>query len=307
MSNSFLNSTAYHIYCDEFGDQALKSTASEWFIIGAIVVAEKRVPDLPTWITSIKRPMKNQQRSSLHFTDLDERMKLRATRFLGKLPVRCFAILSHKQNMLNYSNPRCGRWYGWYDDSEEQSRALMRQQRNAYPNFLLKVLLERVTAWCLTRSIRDHGGIRPVKMTIAQRGGFHLDAFKSYLEKDRRNWINRTGTLPGYLAWPVVDLDLVNTAPAADVAGLQLADVVTGAFSRAIDENRFGVCDRRFIANLMPRIAVKQRMSAGFGVTGLPWELSRAPLSFEQQQTFRMFGYGRQKLARSSPVFSSPR
>lgn len=229
-------------------------------------------------------------------------MKLRASRFLGKAPARCFVVLSHKQNMINYRNPRCGRWYGWYDDSEEQARALIRQQRNAYPNFVLKVLLERATAWCYARSLRDHGRPHPVSITIAQRGGFYLDGFKSYLAKDRRNWVSRTGTLPGYLAWPVVEIDLIGTAPAANVAGLQLADIVTGAFSRAIDENRFGSCDRRFATNLKPRMAIRGRNAASFGVTGLPWQLSRAPMTVEQQETFRMFGYGRQKLVRPGPI-----
>ena len=268
-----------------------------------MVVATHRDADLPRWISAIKRPIKGQQRRSLHFTDLDERMKLRASRFVGKLPIRCFALLSHKQNMLNYRNPRCGRWYGWYDEPDEQARALLRQQRNAYPNFVLKVLLERATSWCAARSFHDHGRQLPVEITIAQRGGFYLDGFKSYLEKDRRNWVNRTGTLPGYLAWPAVDLDLIRTAPAANIAGLQLADVLTGSFSRAIDEKRFGGCDRRFAHNIRPRIAIKQNgNAAGYGVTGLPWELSRAGLSSNQQQLFREFGYGRQKLVRPGPI-----
>lgn len=79
---------------------------------------------------------------------------------------------------------------------------------------------------------------------------------------------------------------------------------MTGAFSRAIDENRFGACDRRFVYNLGPRIARKgrSRRIAGYGVTGLPWELWEAQLSPEQEKLFRMFGYGDEKLVRPGPI-----
>jgi len=303
---SFGKEPKYHIYCDEYGDQGLKHSASEWFIVCAVIVASHRDLELPRWISRIKRPMKNQQRRSLHFTDLDERMKLRATRFLGKMPVRCFAVLSHKWNMIGHRNTKCERWYGWHEDREDELRTQQRRQRNSFPNFVLKVLLERATSWCETRSIRDFGQPQPVAITIAQRGGFYLDAFKSYLDIDLRNSRNRTGTLPRYLAWPVVDVDLIATAPADNIAGLQLADIVSGAFSRAIDERRFGQCDTRYVRNLASRLARQsQGYIAGHSVTGLPWELSLAPLRPEQRKFFELCGYDKEKLVRPGPILPS--
>ncbi len=296
----------YHIYCDEYGDQGLKHSASEWFIVSAVVVASHREADLPKWISRIKLPIKNQQRRSLHFADLDERMKLRSTRFLGKMPIRCFTLLSHKRNMIGHRNVKCERWYGGQDDQDNYVRNKRRHQRNAYPNWVLKLLLERATTWCEMRSLRDFGRPLPVAITIAQRGGFYLDSFKAYLELDRRNWLNSTGTLPGYLAWPIVNIDLVSTAPAANVAGLQLADVVTGAFSRAVDEGQFGACDLRYATNLAPRLARRYRGDiAGFSITGLPWDLSRASLSQEQRRLFELSGYGKEKLVRPGPILPS--
>jgi hypothetical protein len=173
-----------------------------------------------------------------------------------------------------------------------------------YPHIVLKVLLERATEWCRLRSLRDYREPRPVAITIAQRGGFYLDRFRAYLERDRRNYETGTGTLPGYLAWPVVDLDLIETAPANNIAGLQLADVVTGSFSRAVDQRRFGACDRRFVHNLAWRIARKGawRLIAGWGVTGLPWNLWEANLTTEQEKLFRSFGYDNEKLVRPGPI-----
>lgn len=174
-----------------------------------------------------------------------------------------------------------------------------------YSHIVLKVLLERATEWCLIRSRRDFGEPRPASITIAQRGGFYIDKFKLYLEeRDYRNWKTKTGTLPGYLAWPVVQPDLITSAPADDVAGLQLADIVSGSFSRAIDERRFGRCDTRYARNIAWRLARKgyERRIAEWSVTGLPWKLWEAPLSANQADAFRLFGYEDEKLVRPGPI-----
>lgn len=304
MSNP-LRDPAFHIFCDEFGDHALKKTASEWFILSAVVVSTRREPEVPEWVQRINRHRRHWQGEPLHFAGLNERMKLRATRFLGKLPVRCFALLSHKRNILTYRNVRAERAADLRIYGDDGTSFTTEPRRKLwYPHIALKVLLERATEWCRLQGLRDYGEPRPVAITIAQRGGFYLDRFKIYLERDRRNFEMGTGTLPGFLAWSVVDLDLIGTAPANNVAGLQLADLVTGSFSRAVDEQRFGVCDRRFAYNLGWRIARKgkARRFAGWGVTGLPWNLWEANLTAEQEELFRAFGYTDEKLVRPGPI-----
>ena len=302
-----LHPPAYHIFIDEFGDHRLKATASEWFILSAVVIQARREPDLPRWIAAIKKPMKNAQRPDLHFQKLDLPMKLRACRFIGKLPVRIFTLISHKENMLNHRNPKCEAMYEWREYHDDGSYTII-PRTTRYPNFVLKVLLERATAWCETRSYRDFGEPRPVSILIAQRGGFYLEDFLSYLHLDHRNMIAQSGTLPRYLAWSVVDHDCIKTAPAANSAGLQLADVVSGAFSRAVDENRFNGCDRRFAELLEPRLARRYgKYIAGTGVTGLPWKLWEANMSAEQEKLFRRFGYRNRKLVRPGPILPSGR
>lgn len=303
--SKILQPPAYHIFCDEYGDQALKKIASDFFIYSAIIVAAHRERSLPRWTERINRQRPHWRNQPLHFTDLDDKTKLWATRFIGKLPLRCFVIMSHKANMIGYRNIRAERAADVrvYGDDGTSFTALPRRKL-WYSHIVLKVLLERATEWCLARSMRDYKEARPAAITIAQRGGFYIDKFKAYLEKDRRNAANRTGTLPRYLAWPVVDIDLVRSAPASDVAGLQLADIVSGSFSRAIDEARFGACDTRFACNLEPRLARRgpQRQFADWSVTALPWNLWKAGFSLSQEDALRRFGYDNEKLVRPGPI-----
>lgn len=296
---------AYHIFVDEYGDQSLSRKSPEWFIVSAVIVASHRERDLPKWTDRINQQRRNSQGSALHFTELDERTKLWATRFVGRMPLRCFSVMSHKANMYTYRNVRAERaadLRSYNDDGT--SFATMPRRKLWYSHSVLKYLLERTTEWCADRSMRDYKEHRPVQITIAQRGGFYLDKFKVHLQRDHRNWMTKIGVHYRYLAWPVVDLELISTAPAANVAGLQLADIVSGSFSRAVDQRKFGTCDTRFVSNIGPRISRKGpgRQIAGWGITGLPWELWQADLSEDQEAVFRYFGYGDGKLVRPGPI-----
>lgn len=302
MIRSSLN-PAYHIFCDEYGDQSLNRTSSKLFLYSAVIVDAHRVKEeLPHWTERINLRRPHWKGQPLHFTDLDERTKLWASRFLGRLPLRCFVISSHKHNVHGYRNVRAERAsdlrvYG--DDGT--SFTTIERRKLWYSHIVLKVLLERATGWCEARSVREYGSPRPVEITIASRGGFYPEKFKKYLvEKDKVHWQNRSGIHRKYLAWSVVDPDLIHTAPANSSSGLQLADIVSGSFSRAIDEHQFGRCDERFAMNIAPRLARKgsQRQIADWSVTALPWELWTGNLSNEQADVYRRFGYGDEKLVR---------
>ena len=176
------NPAAYVVFCDESGDPGLKSKASDWFIVSAVVVRISNERRVPEWIRRIKKPMRGQQKAELHFHLLDPAMRYRASRMLGKLPVRCFTIISHKQNMVGYSNPRVERRHAWRDYAPDGTWTV-KPRNSFFHNWLLKVLLERVTRYIGERSRKDHGTPRFARIVIAKRGGFNLGDFKAYLYK----------------------------------------------------------------------------------------------------------------------------
>jgi hypothetical protein len=296
------NDPAFIVFCDESGDPGLKDKASDWFIVSAVVVRLANEPKVPQWIRRIKKPMRSQRKAELHFHRLDPKMRFRASRMLGKLPVRCFTVLSHKHNMIGYSNPRVERRHAWRSYAADGKTWTAAPRKSFFHNWLLKVLLERVTVYCGDRCTREFGSPQPIAIQIAKRGGFSLPEFKAYLVDSRIKSTAGTTLLPGDLDWRVVDLDRITEAPAANVAGLQLADIVSGAFGNAVDFRRFGTCETKYARNLAPRMT-RSRLNrvTDFGVMAWPRPLRKAGLRPDQLEIFRYYGYSQDWLVGPGP------
>ncbi len=284
---------AFIAYCDELGDPGLKASASDWFIASAVVIRAENANAASKWIADIKSPMKGQKRADLHFNRLRRKgMRARASKMLAQLPTRCFTVTSCKANMLLYRNPAVEYARARKEFRDDGSLLSLERQNHWFHNWMLKVLLERVTDYCAWRSVTDFGEPRAVKFVIASRDGFYLDDFVEYLKLDQQNEINRTATLNYHLDWRVVDWELFSEAPAAGVPGLQLADIVCGSFLHAVDRHRFGACDTRYAKALRPVMA---RNALGeyhdVGVTRWPWHFWKAKLPPDQTDIFRFYGY----------------
>lgn len=297
------------LYCDEAGDPGRKrTTASDWFIVSGLLVRSCHKSDLTEWVKEIREPLPKQSGSTdLHFNKLKPHMRARASGYLGTKPVRCFTILSHKANMQGYRNKRVEERYEWKDYQSDGSHTI--NPRNQwFHNWLLKVLLERVTAFCAHISIREHGAPRTVEIHIANKGGFSLPSFKAYLDIDHLQRNAQSGILGRYVDPRVLSPSQIFIEPARQVPGLQLADTVCGSFLRAVDLRRFGDCDTTYAENLArvmaahpEREGMRENRVCDFGVMAWPRPLWKAKLATEQTKIFRQFGYDESWLARPGP------
>lgn len=283
---------AFFAFCDESGDPGLTPTASDWFIPSAVVVRADNVPSIRTWIAEIKKPMKAQKRADLHFNKLDLGMRLRACQMLATFPVRCFTVTTCKANMLNYRNPAVEYARARKEFRDDGSLLSMELENHWFHNWMLKVLVERVTDYCAWRSIVDHGEPRIVKFVIASRDGFYLNSFVDYLKLDQQNEIDGTSTLNYHPDWRVLEWEQFSEAPAANVPGLQLADIVCGSFLHAVDKRRYGKCNTEF-AKALSRVMARRGHEGhhNFGVTRWPWAFWKAKLPPDQTDIFRFYGY----------------
>lgn len=296
---------AYIAFIDESGDPGLKATASDWFIPCAVLVRVENEPLVQGWIAEIKKPMKNQKRADLHFTKLNLGMRERASGMLGSFPVRCFTNISRKANMVNYRNLRAENRPARriYQDGDAFT---LKPENDWFQNWMTKVLIERVTWYCARRSLREHGEPRAVRIVVGTRDGFYIDSLIDYLKLDQENQRTGKDTLPFHPDWRVLDWGQIVEAPAANVPGLQLADIACGSFSHAVDKKRYGVCNATYAKALSKVMARNTKGDqADFGVTAWPRPLTKGnrPLHPDQEEIFRFYGLeGKKWLGRPGPT-----
>ena len=267
----------YVAYIDEAGDDGLYRSlrpddpngASEWMVMSAIVVKAENDAATVTWLREIIDELDQHQVSHLHFRRLTEAKKSAVCARLAGYPLRCFTVMSHKQNMRNYRNI---------------SAEMARVNRTAwFFCWLSRLLLERVTAYCAHRAAKDHGGPRVVRIEFSDRGGVKIDDIKAYYRYLREQ--SRMGML--YidrfdLAWSALDVQHLVVHPNRMRAGLQLADIASSAFFQAVERTQSGLTRPQPAKLLLPRVCQRPTRHGGrygYGLKIMPtWIPKSLPL-----------------------------
>lgn len=273
----------YIAYIDEAGDPGLKRVrpldengASEWLVLSAVVVRLPREPHVLGWVEQIVQNLEIRQRSDLHYRTLSPTRKLAAAEQIAELPLRGFAICSNKKNMRGYRNPRAER---------------MSSQQWFY-NWCIRLLLERVTAFCESRTIKDHGKRLPIKLEFSERGGIRYSqtaAYQYYLKHQQAGdqiYLKKREPITKMLDW-----DLMEAHPHEARAGLQLADFVASSFYQAIDCLGPGQWLTQPAERLKQIMATEAGFHHDFGVSLFPTPPSRAKLTPDQKKIFEHYGY----------------
>lgn len=276
----------YVAYIDEAGDPGLTRVrpidvggASEWLTVGAVVVRARIEPQVVDWVRTIRYDIKDTQGADLHFRTLSDHRKQRVCEMVSRLPLRSFALCSHKPNMRGWRNPAA-------------EAVSMGSPKGWFYNWCIRLLLERVTQACAQASSPDEGP-RPVKLVFSQRGGIQYNWLRTYLEVLIEQAKRGTTVLNQRTIRPeVMHPALLEVVPSRSSAGCQLADVVTSAFHVAADARgpRWSTVPAEM---LMPCMAKYKAAHAGFSVALQPtpaWRAGRN-LTAEQKRIFRFYGY----------------
>lgn len=280
---------SYVAYIDESGDPGLARVkprtpggSSEWIVVAAAVIPAECEPEVRTWVAEMMKAINSHQLRDIHFQKLGPDRKALVCSMLAQRRVRLFAVISNKQNMEGYTNPRAAKipsnswFYCW----------------------LTRVLLERVTDFVYAASMQRYGEPRRVKLEYSERGGLSYSQMHAYYE-----WIkikSGSGDMPlylpwGNLQWPVMHQDLMSVYNHKVRDGLKLPDIVASAFFKAVDVHDTGECDPSFARLLGPRMARSPDTDqiCGYGVKLLPnWKaLDTYRVPDEQREILRHYGY----------------
>ena len=94
----------------------------------------------------------------------------------------------------------------------------------------------------------------------------------------------------GDLTWNVVDFNEIRVLDHAARSGLQLADIVAGAFFQAVERNRPADCDPSYACALEPIMARDGfGRTIGVGIKTMP-DLLAMGLTDEQKKLFEFYG-----------------
>ncbi|WP_198521727.1 DUF3800 domain-containing protein [Sagittula sp. P11] len=272
----------YVLYIDEAGDDGLKRVkpidpngGSEWLCIGAVLIRSEHEAETVSWVKDIRTDINATQGPALHYRDLSPTKRSRACTLLAERPCRFFAVASNKKNMRGYSN----------------TRAAKRGGKQWYYNYCVRLLMERVTDFCLRDSTRRFGRPKYVKVIFSARGGHSYSQTKAYWELLKAQSVGGSTYLnKREIAHQVLRFGLVEYVPHYSVAGLQLADVVASSVYQAAD-----ALGPKW--SLEPAMALEPRMGREAGVIadyGLvlqpspPW---KAKLTDDQKLVFKHYGY----------------
>lgn len=280
----------YVAYIDEAGDPGLQRIrpldpggSSEWLVVSAVVMKAEHEPEAQAWVRSILQQIGSRQRTDIHFADLYPHQKAIVTSALTKLPICCFAMCSNKKNMKKYRNV---------------APEIRMGVKDWFYSWMTRMVLERVTHFAWSHSVKTLDSVRPMKVIYSTRGGLNVSQMAAYYEWIKRQSLNDNLWLPwGDIEWEMLTFHLLGVMPHHISAGLQLADIVASAFYKAADKHHTGACDATFARILDPRMArfpfLRSGHVSGYGVKLLP-NFERAKLDADQSEIFRHYGYPRQ-------------
>jgi hypothetical protein len=273
----------YIAYIDEAGDPGLTKIrpiddngATEWLVLSAVVMKAQRENVVVDWVDKIRTDIGITQRRFLHFRDLSPTRKLAVGAAIAELPLRGFAICSNKKNMRGYENKRA---------------AKIPSQQWFY-NWCIRLLLERVTAFCEARTMHDYGARKMVKIEFSRRGGHHYSQTRAYhyylgfQQEGDKIYLQKRQPVTKLL-----HVDLMEDHSHYSRAGLQLADTVASAFYQAADYLGPGAWDIEPAKALHQIMAKENGAVRDFGVALFPTPPWKANLTPEQKEIFLHYGY----------------
>jgi hypothetical protein len=274
----------YLTFIDEAGDTGLKTVrpidpvgGTEWLCLGAVLIRAKFGADVADWVQSILAKADVRNSGDLHYRKLTNQQKRTVVKEIAQLPLRAFVLASNKKNMRSYRNERAER---------------VPSQQWFY-NFCLRLLLERITAFCHQHASDERTNERRfIKILYSHRSIHSYAQTAAYQELLKVQ--SKGGTLflqKRRIIWEVLDWRLTEAVCHKASAGAQLADVVASAFYQAADTLPPTKWNNEFAKLLMPIMAKENGSCMDYGVALQPTPPWKAKLNDKQKEIFEHYGY----------------
>lgn len=249
-------------YIDESGCEGFKfdKGSSRWFVLSAVFV---KMTDEPSFVgcakyvkTEIGKPVKKP----LHWKDLKHDHKVFWASEIAELDIRCLAVAVNKEELLEPEQFQGG-WRLYF--------------------YATRYLLERVS-WLARDTPTGGFGNGKADIVFSNRSSMSYDKLDSYLETLKTQ---RSGGFDVRIEFDYIGAR-TSLTPGKRV-GLQIADAYAGAVFNALERNRFGFVETRYLDIFKRVIYMKDGRVLGYGFKIWPRE---AIEGFKETEAYAVIG-----------------
>ena len=243
-------------YIDESGDEGFKfrrrvneQASSDWFVLAAFVTRRGTGHQVVRSIETVRRELKLHPGTHVHWKKLKHVEKVRYSQIMAALDTTLLAVCVHKPSLL-----------------EPETF----QERYRLYFYAVRYLLERVS-WLA----RDEQGLArasrtgAIELVFSNRQGMPYEEMRRYLCLLRRQQQAGRDIRIEFDRLPVEKL---RTRTPDKCMGLQLADATAGAFFNALERDRFGNTEPRYLQTLFGLLYRHSESVRGYGLKIVPTE-----------------------------------
>ncbi|MBC8472656.1 MAG: DUF3800 domain-containing protein [Planctomycetes bacterium] len=243
-------------YIDESGDEGFKfrtrvgeQISSDWFVLSAFVTRKKTDIETVKVIDKVRDEFKLHPRKHIHWKDLKHPQKVRYAQIVANLRARLIAVCVHKPSLL------------------EPEKF---QQRYRLYFYAVRYLIERIS-WLVRdrHNPKKWGGDGTAELLLSNRQGMSYDEMRDYLRLLKKQQESGQDIR---IEFDKVLIDKIKTYTPGKSMGLQLADATAGAFFNALERDKFGNTEPRYLQTLAPVLYCHELSIKGYGLKVVPRE-----------------------------------
>ena len=247
---------SFQAYIDESGDEGFKfrsssneEASSDWFIISAFVTRKRTDIETVKVIDKVRQEFQLHPRKHIHWKNLKHPQKVRYAQIIATLQARIVTVCVHKPSLL------------------EPEKF---QDRYRLYFYAVRYLIERISWLARDRHNSDKwGGDGTVQLIFSNRQGMSYNEMRDYLRLlEEQKHAGRDIRIE----FDRILIDKLVTQTPGRSMGLQLADAAAGASFNAIERDKFGNTEPRYLKIVLPILYRHKNNYLGYGFKIMPRE-----------------------------------
>ena len=246
---------SFRVYIDESGDEGFVfkpdgSGSRRWLVLSAIVVRRRNDAALIHSVAAVRKLLGKAEKQQLHFSDMKHEQRVPYVRRLSEAPIRVVSVIVHKPDIL--------------EPEKFQSEPFLLYR------YAARFLLERISWCCRDHRINGEGNGR-ADVVFSNRSMMSYEHLREYL----RLLKTQSSPLDVRVDWSVIDPEHVSAINHDQMAGLQAADAVASSVFYAVQPNRYGEVEDRYV-RLMAKVFYRHNNTVlGYGLKFWPQDFQK--------------------------------